>query len=219
MREVINNVCKTKIQHTLEKSEKRSAESRFVACRQHRDTRSSSSLESFSEPLQHAQPIEGPESQFECDVEMQGAHANSDSDSDSEDADLDDRPSLDLHSGPMNFMSNTMQWKAFLKFLVNITQSSQELLEHCLERENVNLEMKSGMQYFYFGCKEQLCRYLNMYPGDVVSQLDCLDIFLNIDGLPPFKSSSLFHCLSSCSLFWCLKAYRSSFFDRCSTRP
>lgn len=33
---------------------------------------SSTSLESFSDPLQHAQPIEGMQSEFECDVEMQG---------------------------------------------------------------------------------------------------------------------------------------------------
>ncbi|KAL0149593.1 hypothetical protein M9458_055120, partial [Cirrhinus mrigala] len=152
---------------------------------------SSASLESFSEPLQHAQPIEGPQSQSECDVEMQGAHANSDSDSD--DADLDDRPSLGVRLAQW---ANEFQVKhnavdGLLKILgehhSELPRTARTLLETC---ENVNLEMKSGMQYFYFGCKEQLCRHLNMYPGDVVSQLDCLDISLNIDGLPLFKSSS-----------------------------
>lgn len=52
----------------------------------------STTLERFSEPLQHAQPIEGTQSEFECDVEMQGAHANSNFDSDN--VDLDVRPSL-----------------------------------------------------------------------------------------------------------------------------
>lgn len=39
---------------------------------------SSISLERFSEPLQQTQPIEGTQSEFESDVEMQGAYANYD---------------------------------------------------------------------------------------------------------------------------------------------
>lgn len=35
-----------------------------------------------------------------------------------------------------------------------------------------------------------MCRYLNIYPSNVITHLDCLDISLNIDGLPLFKSNS-----------------------------
>lgn len=95
-----------------------------------------------------------------------------------------------MHSGPMNFRSNNAvddRLKILGEHHPELPRTARTLLGTC---ENVNLDMKSGMQYFYFGCKEQLCRYLNMYPSDVVTQLDCLDISLNIDGLPLFKSSS-----------------------------
>jgi len=177
------------------------------------DRTRSTSLESFSEQaqpslqqaqpieaqpsLQQAQPIEGTQSEFECDVEMQGACANSSSDSSSDsisdDADLDDMTSLGVRLGQW---ANKFQVKqnavdGLLKILSEhhpeLPRTARTLLGTC---ENVNLDMKSGMQYFYFGCKEQLCRHLNMYPIDEVTQLDCLDISLNIDGLPLFKSSS-----------------------------
>jgi len=165
------------------------------------DRTRSTSLESFSEQaqpsLQQAQPIEGTQSEFECDVEMQGACANSSSDSSSDsisdDADLDDMTSLGVRLGQW---ANKFQVKqnavdGLLKILSEhhpeLPRTARTLLGTC---ENVNLDMKSGMQYFYFGCKEQLCRHLNMYPIDEVTQLDCIDISLNIDGLPLFKSSS-----------------------------
>lgn len=141
-----------------------------------------SSLERFSEPLHQAQPIEGTQS--ESDVEMQGACTNSCSDLNS-----DNEVRLAQWANEFQVKQNAVD--SLLKILAEhhpeLPRTARTLLGTC---ENVHLDMKSGMQYYYFGCKEQLCRHLNMYPSDDVTQVDCVDISLNIDGLPLFKSSS-----------------------------
>lgn len=69
-----------------------------------------------------------------------------------------------------------------------LPKTARTLLETC---ESVNLQVKSGMQYIYLDCKEQLLKHLKMYPQSVLSNLRELDISLNVDGLPLFKSSCL----------------------------
>ena len=51
-------------------------------------------------------------------------------------------------------------------------------------------QVKSGMDYYYFGVKDQLRKYLSMYPLGVVQNIHQLDISLNIDGLPLFNSNN-----------------------------
>ncbi len=69
-----------------------------------------------------------------------------------------------------------------------LPKTARTLLETC---DSVNLQVKSGMQYIYLDCKEQLLKHLKMYPHSFLSKLRELDISLNVDGLPLFKSSSL----------------------------
>ena len=45
------------------------------------------------------------------------------------------------------------------------------------------------MEYVYFPLSEQLLRHLKRHPVDTVSRTDSLEISLNVDGLPLFKSS------------------------------
>lgn len=156
-------------------------------------TSSNSGSVSVGVPLLHSKSLEGTHSEFESDVEMQGAQANSDSNSNSDDAELDDMPSLGdrLAQWANEFQVKHNAVDGLLKILCEdhpeLPRTARTLLGTC---ETVNFDIKSGMQYFYFGCKEQLSRYMKMYPGSVVTHLDCLDISLNIDGLPLFKSNN-----------------------------
>lgn len=54
--------------------------------------------------------------------------------------------------------------------------------------KTVHIDNKSGMEYIYLGLKEQLVKYLFKYP--IADQTNTLEISLNIDGLPIFKSSN-----------------------------
>lgn len=78
---------------------------------------------------------------------------------------------------------------ALLKILIGHGHSeltAKTLLDTC---ESVELKLKSGMQYIYLACKDQLLKHLKMYPQQVISELDFIDISLNIDGMLLFKSS------------------------------
>lgn len=68
-----------------------------------------------------------------------------------------------------------------------LPKTARTLLATC---DRVDWEVKSGMKYIYMGCKEQLIQHLKMYPSSVLGQMGELDISLNIDGLPIFKSSN-----------------------------
>ncbi len=68
-----------------------------------------------------------------------------------------------------------------------LPKTARTLLATC---DRVDWEVKSGMKYIYMGCKEQLIQHLKMYPSSVLGQMGELDIYLNIDGLPIFKSSN-----------------------------
>ena len=54
----------------------------------------------------------------------------------------------------------------------------------------VPLAEKSGMQYIYFPVKEELMRQFLRYPTMTKESVTALEISLNIDGLPLFKSSN-----------------------------
>ena len=54
---------------------------------------------------------------------------------------------------------------------------------------NIPIQQKSGMEYVYFPFSEQLLRHFMRHPVDTICRTDSLEISLNVDGLPLFKSS------------------------------
>lgn len=57
-------------------------------------------------------------------------------------------------------------------------------------KRNIKTEMKSGMEYLYYSLSNQLINVIDKYPQEVRDNITNLEISLNIDGLPLFKSSS-----------------------------
>ncbi len=55
---------------------------------------------------------------------------------------------------------------------------------------HVPLTQKSGMDYVYFPVKEELMQQFLRYPKTIADNVTILEISLNIDGLPLFKSSN-----------------------------
>lgn len=55
---------------------------------------------------------------------------------------------------------------------------------------NVQTEKKSGMSYLYLGLEESLLRNFEKYPIETKQSTVNIDISLNVDGLPLFKSSN-----------------------------
>ena len=55
---------------------------------------------------------------------------------------------------------------------------------------NIVIQQISGMDYYYFGLEYQLRLILASYPQTMVEALNTLELILNIDGLPLFRSSS-----------------------------
>ncbi len=55
----------------------------------------------------------------------------------------------------------------------------------------VDIQNKSGMQYIHLSLSEEIEKVLKRYPCEVTSRIHSLEISLNVDGLPLFKSSSL----------------------------
>ena len=55
--------------------------------------------------------------------------------------------------------------------------------------QNVMIVRKSGMDYIYFPLHEEITKFLCRYPTDVVSDINSIEISLNIDGLPIFKNT------------------------------
>ena len=54
----------------------------------------------------------------------------------------------------------------------------------------VNTQIKSGMQYYHYPLADVLLNNFLSYPNHVQENVDCLEISLNVDGIPLFKSSS-----------------------------
>ena len=88
----------------------------------------------------------------------------------------------------------------------NITQSAADALLSTLRKcghrdlpktcrtlqrslRNVEITEKSSMQYVYLGLREELARILESFAKPVTDSVDTLDLALNVDGLPLFKSS------------------------------
>ena len=54
---------------------------------------------------------------------------------------------------------------------------------------HIEVNTKSGMQYIHFDFKDTLTEQLQLYPREVIEVLGEIEISLNVDGLPLFKSS------------------------------
>ncbi len=54
---------------------------------------------------------------------------------------------------------------------------------------NVPIQRKSGMEYVYFPFAEQLLRHVKRHHIKTVRRTDSIEISLNVDGLPLFRSS------------------------------
>ena len=68
----------------------------------------------------------------------------------------------------------------------NLPSSARTLLK---TSRNIPTQIKSGMEYIYFSLSDQLLKHFKQYPSDVVAKTDYLEISINVDGLPLFKSS------------------------------
>lgn len=57
--------------------------------------------------------------------------------------------------------------------------------------KHYELTIKDGVESVQFSVADQLSKYLSKYPAAVTDHLESLDLSINIDGLPLFKSSNL----------------------------
>ena len=71
--------------------------------------------------------------------------------------------------------------------LPNLPITARTLLKTA---RTVPTEIKSGVEYFYFGLKTGLLEQLTKYPANVIKSVNSLELSFNIDGLPLFKSSA-----------------------------
>lgn len=69
----------------------------------------------------------------------------------------------------------------------NLPASARTLLK---TTRDIAIQTKSGMEYVYFPVASELLKQFKKYPPAIVDKTDSLEISLNVDGLPLFKSSN-----------------------------
>ena len=122
------------------------------------------------------------------DVENSGNYS-----SDSDDESLRDDS---LREGLVNWTNKFLiKQNALDGLLVLLKRSGHPDLPGCSHillqtSRTISIQKKSGMEYVYFPLAAQLLEHFNRYPVETVREIDSLEISLNIDGLPLFKSSN-----------------------------
>ena len=53
---------------------------------------------------------------------------------------------------------------------------------------SISVQVKSGMDYVYLPLAAELLKHFKRHPPNIVDHIDSLEISLNVDGLPLFKS-------------------------------
>ncbi|XP_028415165.1 uncharacterized protein LOC114538214 [Dendronephthya gigantea] len=119
-------------------------------------------------------------------------HDNSISSSDSENDNLlDDSLAEGLTNWANRFMIKHNALDGLLSVLKenghpNLPLTARALLH---TSRNITIQEKSGMEYVYFPLANQLLKHFKKYPSDIIARTNSLEISLNVDGLPLFKSS------------------------------
>ena len=57
--------------------------------------------------------------------------------------------------------------------------------------KRVVIDRKSGVEYKHIGLRDGIVTQLSKYPAVVIDETNCIEISLNVDGMPLFKSSSM----------------------------
>ena len=126
------------------------------------------------------------------DVEGFGENHFTDCSSDSEDDILDD---ISLREGLVDWTNKfSIKQNALDGLLVLLKGTGHPDLPSCARTllqtsRNIPIQRKSGMEYVYFPFAEQLLRHFKRHPIETVCRTDSLEISLNVDGLPLFRSS------------------------------
>ena len=66
--------------------------------------------------------------------------------------------------------------------------TSRTLLNNSI---NILIEYKSGCEYYFFGVAKMIYSYLNKFKTNLSSLENTLELMMNIDGLPLYKSSNI----------------------------
>lgn len=141
-----------------------------------------------------------------CAGDLGNSDAHSDSESEiwvqhvtlSSDAESDNESDLDSFQDKLALWATDFQVKhnaldSLLRLLKksghpDLPTTASTLLHTVTE---VQTEIKSDMSYYYFGVASELLKHFKMYPVHERAQVDGLEISLNIDGLPLFRSSQM----------------------------
>lgn len=70
----------------------------------------------------------------------------------------------------------------------NLPSSARTLLKTA---KKIPVQNRSGMDYIYFPLATEIMKHFKKYPAHVINKTESLQISLNVDGLPLFKSSNV----------------------------
>ena len=162
----------------------------------------------------------------EGDVDLIGNECSSESEDDLNDESLQ----VELASWANEFLVKHNAVDSLLALLKknshqNLPTSARTLLG---TTRSISVQVKSGMDYIYLPLAAELLKHLKRHPPNMVDRIDSLEISLNVDGLPLFKSSNktlwpvLCYCecktsssFSCCSSLWEFQTKRFGILGRC----
>lgn len=124
----------------------------------------------------------------EGDVDLIGNECSSESEDDLNDESLQ----VELASWANEFLVKHNAVDSLLALLKknghqNLPSSARTLLG---TTRSISVQVKSGMDYIYLPLAAELLKHFKRHPPNMVDRIDSLEISLNVDGLPLFKSSN-----------------------------